>query len=183
MHYNTRSKEEETYKLRRNQRKRELARALGKQRALYGISGVKLENTPVDVLASTASAFAEDDFYDRYEQQAELQVLAYADNLRKSGEQAELGGLLNAELTLARRGIGNAKIPTYSSKFTPRATFTKPVPVKGVVENINKIANYANTIADTQTEISAYEKGFKQQQKSQSFVASDDGFSIASQFC
>ena len=74
-----------------------------------------------------------------------------------------------------------AKIPTYSSKFTPRATFTKPVPVKGVVENINKIANYANTIADTQTEISAYEKGFKQPQKSQSFVASDDSFSIASQ--
>ena len=100
------SQEEETYKLRRNQRKRELARALGKQRALYGISGVKLENTPVDVLASTASAFAEDDFYDRYGTASRITSAGIsADNLRKSGEQAELGGLLNAELTLARRGI------------------------------------------------------------------------------
>ena len=28
-----------------------------------------------------------------------------ASNLRTSGQQAELGGLLNAELTLARRGL------------------------------------------------------------------------------
>lgn len=27
-----------------------------------------------------------------------------ADNLRMSGEQAQLGGLLNAEMTLAQRG-------------------------------------------------------------------------------
>lgn len=74
-----------------------------------------------------------------------------------------------------------AKIPTYSSKFTPRATFTKPVPVRGVAENINKVANYANTIADTQAEISAYEKGFKQQQNTKNFVATDNSLSIASQ--
>ena len=41
------------------------------------------------------------------------------------------------------------KIPTYQSKFTPKPNFTKPVPVKGVVENIQKVANYANSIADT----------------------------------
>ena len=28
-----------------------------------------------------------------------------AENLRQSGEQAQLGGLLSAELTLARRGV------------------------------------------------------------------------------
>ena len=100
------SQEEETYKLRSDQRKRELARALGKQRALYGISGVSLSDTPTDVLASTSRAFAEDDFYDRYGTASRIMTAGIsADNLRASGEQAELGGLLNAELTLARRGI------------------------------------------------------------------------------
>ena len=100
------SQEEETYKLRSDQRKRELARALGKQRALYGISGVSLADTPTDVLASTSRAFAEDDFYDRYGTASRIMTAGIsADNLRASGEQAELGGLLNAELTLARRGI------------------------------------------------------------------------------
>ena len=50
------------------------------------------------------------------------------------------------------------KIPTYQSKFTPQPSFTKPVPVKGVAENIQKVANYANSIADAQAEIKAYEK-------------------------
>jgi hypothetical protein len=100
------AQEEETYKLRRSKRKRALALALGRQRALYGISGVSLENTPVDVLASTASAFAEDDFYDRYETATRMASAGIsANNLRLSGQQAEFGGLLNAQLTLARRGI------------------------------------------------------------------------------
>tara|TARA_R100000005_G_C4992781_1_gene199945 strand:- start:563 stop:1174 length:612 start_codon:yes stop_codon:yes gene_type:complete len=100
------AQEEETYKLRKSKRKRALALALGKQRALYGISGVRLENTPVDVLASTASAFAEDDFYDRYGTASRIASAGMsASNLYASGQQAELGGLLNAELTLARRGI------------------------------------------------------------------------------
>ena len=98
--------EEETYKLRRNQRKRELVRALGKQRALYGISGVSLADTPTDVFASTAKSFAEDDFYDRYGTAGKIASAGIsADNLRLSGDAAELGGLLSANLTLARRGI------------------------------------------------------------------------------
>ena len=100
------AQEEETYKLRKSQRRRELARALGKQRSLYGISGVRLEDTPTDIFQSTARSFAEDDFYDRYGTASRIVSAGIsADNLRKSGEQAELGGLLNAELTLARRGI------------------------------------------------------------------------------
>ena len=100
------AQEEETYKLRKEQRRRELARALGKQRSLYGISGVRLEDTPTDIFQSTARSFAEDDFYDRYGTASRIVSAGIsADNLRKSGEQAELGGLLNAELTLARRGI------------------------------------------------------------------------------
>ena len=89
---------------------------------MYLTSGIKLENTPVDVLASTASAFAGDDFYDRYGTASRITSAGIsADNLRMSGEQAELGGLLNAELTLSKkRNSVMAKIPTYSSKFTPR---------------------------------------------------------------
>lgn len=100
------TQEEDNYILRRDQRRREFARALGKQRSLYGISGVALENTPTDIFASTARSFAEDDFYDRYGTANKIvSAGATADNLRASGSAAELGGLLNAELTLARRGV------------------------------------------------------------------------------
>ena len=72
------------------------------------------------------------------------------------------------------------KIPTYQSKFTPKPNFTKPVPVKGVVENIQKVANYANSIADTQAEIKAYEQGYKQQQQNvNNFVASDASLTLS----
>jgi hypothetical protein len=71
------------------------------------------------------------------------------------------------------------KIPTYQSKFTPQPSFTKPVPVKGVAENIQKVANYANSIADAQAEIKAYEKGYKQQQLNvNNFVASDASLTL-----
>ncbi|WP_440913513.1 hypothetical protein [Candidatus Pelagibacter sp.] len=100
------AQEEETYALRKDQRRRRLAIALGKQRALYGITGVRLEETPTDILTQTARSFAEDDFYDRYGTSGRmLSSSLSASNLRRSGEQAELGGLLSAELTLAQRGI------------------------------------------------------------------------------
>ena len=100
------AQEEETYALRKDQRRRRLAIALGKQRALYGISGVRLEETPTDILSSTARSFAEDDFYDRYGTRGRMTSASLsAGNLQASAEQAELGGLLSAELTLARRGV------------------------------------------------------------------------------
>ena len=100
------AQEEETYALRKDQRRRRLAIALGKQRALYGISGVRLEETPTDILSSTARSFAEDDFYDRYGTSGRMTSASLsAGNLQASAEQAELGGLLSAELTLARRGV------------------------------------------------------------------------------
>ena len=72
-----------------------------------------------------------------------------------------------------------ARIPTYNSKFTPQPTFTKPQAVKGLVENIGAIANFANAIADEQAELKAYDKGFKQQTDNlTSFIASEDAYSI-----
>ena len=99
------SQEAETYSLRKDQRRRELARALGKQRALYGISGVSLADTPTDILASTARTFSEDDFYDRYGTSGRMvSAKLSSQNLLLSGKQAELGGLLSAEMSLAQRG-------------------------------------------------------------------------------
>ena len=67
---------------------------------------MRLEETPTDILTSTARSFAEDDFYDRYGTSGRMtSAKISASNLRQSGEQAELGGLLSAELTLARRGV------------------------------------------------------------------------------
>ena len=72
------------------------------------------------------------------------------------------------------------KIPTYESKLTPTASFTKPTPIQGAVENVTAIAKFANTIADEQAEVAAYEQGFKQQsENATSFVAQDSGYSIA----
>lgn len=98
--------EEETYQIRKDQRKRQLAIALGKQRALYGTSGVAIENTPTEILQSTASSFAFDQYVDRYQTASRMtSANLSASNLKTSASQAELGGLLNAELALARRGI------------------------------------------------------------------------------
>jgi hypothetical protein len=98
--------EEETYQLRKDQRRRQLAIALGKQRALYGISGVALDETPTDILEQTSRNFAFDDYVDKYSTASKMTSLGLsASNLRASGRQAEIGGLLNAELTLSRRGL------------------------------------------------------------------------------
>ena len=100
------TQEEETYQLRKDQRRRQLAIALGKQRSLYGISGVAIENTPTDVLSQTSRNFAFDDYVDKYSTAGKMTSLGLsATNLKASGRQAEFGGLLSAELTLARRGI------------------------------------------------------------------------------
>jgi len=53
-----------------------------------------------------------------------------------------------------------AKIPTYNSKLSAQPTFTKPVAPRGLAENINLVANYANNIADKNAEIKGYEQGF-----------------------
>jgi hypothetical protein len=98
--------EEETFQLRKDQRRRQLAIALGKQRALYGISGVTLEETPTDILEQTTRNFAFDDYVDKYSTAGKMTSLGMsASNLQASGRQAELGGLLSAQLTLNRRGF------------------------------------------------------------------------------
>ena len=72
------------------------------------------------------------------------------------------------------------KIPTYNSRLTPQPTFTKPVAPKGIAENIQSVADYANAIADEQAEIKAYEKGFKQQKDNvDNFVANFNDASIS----
>ena len=72
------------------------------------------------------------------------------------------------------------KIPTFESKLTPTASFTRPQQMVGAVESVNAIAKYANTVADQQTEVSAYEKGFAEQvANKENYVAQEDTYSIA----
>ena len=52
------------------------------------------------------------------------------------------------------------KIPTYNSRLTPQPTFTKPVAPKGMAENIQSVADYANAIADEQAEDKSIRKRF-----------------------
>jgi len=73
------------------------------------------------------------------------------------------------------------KIPTYDSRLTPTPTFTRPQQVRGISENVEQLANFANKVADEQAQIKAYEKGFKQQQENtaNNFVAENvDAYSI-----
>lgn len=72
-------------------------------------------------------------------------------------------------------------IPTFKSRYTPQSTFTKPTPVRGVAENVEKVANFANQIADEKAQARAYEKGFEQQQQlgASNFAATSDTTSIA----
>jgi hypothetical protein len=97
--------EEDTYVLRKDQRRRQLAIALGKQRALYGVTGVDLANTPTDVLSQTSRNFAYDDYVDRFNTAGKITSYGLsAENMQASGRVSQFGGLLNAGITLGRRG-------------------------------------------------------------------------------
>ena len=111
------SQEIEASALRRVKRNRELARAVGKQRALYGISGVTLEDTPGDVISLTASNFAEDQYIDDFNtSQSILSKRTSADNLRRESKNLIIGGYTNAAGTLGTRGIDDILTTTTNYK-------------------------------------------------------------------
>lgn len=95
----------EAYQLRRIRRQREAAQAIGKQRALFGLTGVGIEGTPTDVLEQTSARFAEDQYYDLFNTSGKMysQELT-AENLRLEAESARTGGYIKAATTLAMRG-------------------------------------------------------------------------------
>lgn len=95
----------EAYQLRKIRRQREAAQAIGKQRALFGLTGVGIEGTPTDVLEQTSARFAEDQYYDLFNTSGKMysQQLT-AENLRLEAESARTGGYIKAATTLAMRG-------------------------------------------------------------------------------
>ena len=58
---------ERAYLERKEQRRKQLRRVVGRQRALYPASGVALEGTPTDVFADTAREFSYEDFADKFD--------------------------------------------------------------------------------------------------------------------
>tara|TARA_R100001086_G_scaffold55829_1_gene25148 strand:- start:3538 stop:4194 length:657 start_codon:yes stop_codon:yes gene_type:complete len=97
--------EEESFALRKVKRQRALAQQLGKQRALYGLSGVTIEGSPGDILAQTRANYAEDEFIDAYNTSQSILSKKFSSTaLRSEAKTAIIGGYTNAATTLGTRG-------------------------------------------------------------------------------
>jgi hypothetical protein len=95
----------EAFQLRKIRRQREAAQAIGKQRALFGLTGVGIEGTPTDVLEQTSARFAEDQYYDLFNTSGKMYTQQLtSENLRLEAESARTGGYIKAATTLAMRG-------------------------------------------------------------------------------
>jgi hypothetical protein len=110
--------------LRKIQRQRQLVQAVGKQRALYGITGVTIEGTPTDILEQTSAKFAESQFIDDFNTASGLYSKSLtAESLRAESNTAVLGGVVNAAATLAGRGLEGyippKTKPSLLSQFNP----------------------------------------------------------------
>lgn len=96
---------QEAYQLRKIRRQREAAQAIGKQRALFGLTGVGIEGTPTDVLEQTSARYAEDQYYDLFNTSQNMYSKQLsAQGLRQEAEAARTGGYIKAATTLAMRG-------------------------------------------------------------------------------
>ena len=96
---------ERAYLERKEQRRKQLRRIVGRQRALYSASGVALEGTPTDVFADTAREFSYEDFADKFDAYSNVVSQRYqASVYRQSGRQAAFGNLLDLSLAGMRRG-------------------------------------------------------------------------------
>ena len=96
---------ERAYLERKEQRRKQLRRVVGQQRALYSSSGVALEGTPTDVFADTAREFSYENFADKFDTYANVVSKRYeASTYRQSGRQRAFGNLLDLSLAGMRRG-------------------------------------------------------------------------------
>ena len=96
---------ERAYLERKEQRRKQLRRIVGQQRALYSASGVSLEGTPTDVFADTAREFSYEDYADRFDAYSNVVSQRYQSSIYKqSGRQAAFGNLLDLSLAGMRRG-------------------------------------------------------------------------------
>jgi len=98
--------EKSAFSLRKAQKRREMIQAIGKQRALYGVTGTTLEGSPADVLGLTASNFAENVYIDAFNtSQKILGKEQQKDILNQESKNAIIGGYTAAATTLGTRGF------------------------------------------------------------------------------
>ena len=98
--------EKSAFALRKAQKRREMIQAIGKQRALYGVTGATLEGSPADVLGLTASNFAENIFIDSFNTSQKILGKEQQKDILGSEAQASIiGGYTSAATTLGTRGF------------------------------------------------------------------------------
>ena len=98
------TQESESYSLRKRRRARELARAIGQQRALYGVAGITLADTPGDIMSYTAANYAEDQYIDTFNtSQSILSKKFSSSQLRTEAKMAKISGWTGAAVTLGTR--------------------------------------------------------------------------------
>ena len=98
--------EKESYALRRAKRAREMNRMIGKQRALYGVSGVTISGTPGDILAQTRGDYAEEDYIDSFNTSQSILGKTHQSSIyRSEAKMAVFGGYTSAAVTLGIRGL------------------------------------------------------------------------------
>ena len=117
----------EAYQLRKIRRQRDAAQAIGKQRALFGLTGVGIEGTPTDVLEQTSARFAEDQYYDLFNTSGKMYTQQLtAENYLLEADAAEKGGLISAGTTLALRGdsFSTGVQGLFGKKPTPKSPYT-----------------------------------------------------------
>jgi len=117
----------EAFQLRKIRRQREAAQAIGKQRALFGLTGVGIEGTPTDVLEQTSARFAEDQYYDLFNTSGKMYTQQLtAENYLLEADAAKKGGLISAGTTLALRGdsFSTGVQGLFGKKPTPKSPYT-----------------------------------------------------------
>ena len=98
--------EKEAFALRKAQKRREMIQAIGKQRALYGVTGTTLEGSPADVLGLTASNYAENIFIDSFNTSQKILGKTQQQNILEQEAKASIiGGYTSAATTLGTRGF------------------------------------------------------------------------------
>ena len=109
--------EKSAFTLRKAQKRREMIQAIGKQRALFGITGTSLEGSPADVLGMTAGNFEENIYVDAFNtSQKILGMEQQKDILNQEARNSIIGGYTAAATTLGTRGFSDLISTTSTPK-------------------------------------------------------------------
>jgi len=115
--------ETDAFAMRKAIKRREMIKAIGKQNALYGITGTTLEGSPADVLSLTAANYQQDIFTDAWNTSGKiLGKKQQADILNQEANAAVVSGFVKAGTYLGTRGFGDLITKTVT---TPKTVNTR----------------------------------------------------------